>query len=246
MTKLTLSAALIYFTCNKSKADNSFPIVPDDFNVSLFAQDPLVRNPCAITFDKKGRLCVGMGPQYRKPKPETKGDSVWIILDEDGDNKADSRIEFASGFNSIQGLAWKGNDLWVANAPDLTLVRDTNNDDIADEYVKVYTDLGNLEHGLHGLNFGPDGKLYMSKGNSKGLTILPEKIAPEPFRELWGVSTPINTPITYDAVTSNRENYRKAYHHPSDDWGVTGGILRCDDDGKNLEIISRGLSLIHI
>ena len=240
MTKLILSAVLIYFTCNKLKADNSFPIVPNDFNVSLFAQEPLVRNPCAITFDKQGRLCVGMGPQYRKPKPETKGDSVWIILDEDGDNKADSRIEFASGFNSIQGLAWKGNDLWVANAPDLTLVRDTNNDDIADEYVKVYTDLGNLEHGLHGLNFGPDGKLYMSKGNSKGLTILPEKIAPEPFRELWGVSTPINTPITYDAVTSNRENYRKAYHHPSDDWGVTGGILRCDDDGKNLEIISRG------
>ena len=149
MTKLILSAVLIYFTCNQLKADNSFPIVPDDFSVSLFAQEPLVRNPCAITFDKQGRLCVGMGPQYRKPKPETKGDSVWIILDEDGDNKADSRIEFASGFNSIQGLAWKGNDLWVANAPDLTLVRDTNNDDIADEYVKVFTDLGNLEHGLH-------------------------------------------------------------------------------------------------
>ena len=240
MTKLILSAVLIYFTCNQLKADNSFPIVPDDFSVSLFAQEPLVRNPCAITFDKQGRLCVGMGPQYRKPKPETKGDSVWIILDEDGDNKADSRIEFASGFNSIQGLAWKGNDLWVANAPDLTLVRDTNNDDIADEYVKVFTDLGNLEHGLHGLNFGPDGKLYMSKGNSKGLTILPDKIAPQPFRELWGVSTPLNTPIKPESVTSNRKNYKKSYHHPSDDWGVTGGILRCDDDGNNLEIVSRG------
>ena len=224
----------------KSDAGETFPKVSDDFNVALFAQEPLVRNPCAITFDKLGRLCVGMGPQYRKPKPETEGDSVWIILDKNGDGSADSRIEFASGFNSIQGLAWKGNDLWVANAPDLTLVRDTNNDDIGDEYVKVYTDLGNLEHGLHGLNFGPDGKLYMSKGNSKGLTILPEKIAPQPFRELWGISTPKNTPSFPAPVLSNRKNYNKSYHHPADDWGITGGILRCDDDGKNLEIISRG------
>ena len=192
MIKRTATLFFISLIIIKSNADESFPKVSDDFEVSLFAKEPLVRNPCAITFDKLGRLCGGMGPQYRKPKPKTKGDSVWIILDKNGDGSADSRIEFASGFNSIQGLAWKGNDLWVANAPDLTLVRDTNNDDLADEYIKVYTDLGNLEHGLHGLNFGPDGKLYMSKGNSKGLTILPEKIAPQPFRELWGVSTPVS------------------------------------------------------
>jgi len=240
MNKRITILFFISLIISPSKADDSFPKVPDDFNVALFAQEPLVRNPCAITFDKQGRLCVGMGPQYRKPKPETKGDSVWIIIDKNGDGLADSRIEFASGFNSIQGLAWKGNDLWVANAPDLTLVRDTNNDDIGDEYVKVYTDLGNLEHGLHGLNFGPDGKLYMSKGNSKGLTILSEKISPQPFRELWGVSTPKNTPSFPEPVLSNRENYNKSYHDPADDWGMTGGILRCDDDGKNLEIISRG------
>ena len=240
MIKRIATLFFIYLIIIKSNADESFPKVSDDFNVSLFAKEPLVRNPCAITFDKLGRLCVGMGPQYRKPKPETKGDSVWIILDKNDDGSADSRIEFASGFNSIQGLAWKGNDLWVANAPDLTLVRDTNNDDLADEYTKVYTDLGNLEHGLHGLNFGPDGKLYMSKGNSKGLTILPEKIAPQPFRELWGVSTPPDTPSFNEPELSNKKNYVKSYHHPSDDWGITGGILRCDDDGKNLEIVSRG------
>ena len=55
---------------------------------------------------------------------------------------------------------------------DLTVVRDTDGDEVADEYVRLYTDLGNLEHGLHGLNWAPD-KLYMSKGNSKGLTVCP-------------------------------------------------------------------------
>ena len=171
-----------------------FPIVPEDVEVALYAKDPLVRNPCVITFDSQGRLCVGMGPQYRAPGQETPADSVWIITDEDGDGLAETRKEFATGFNSVQGLAWKGDWLWVANAPELTRVRDTNGDDLADEYIRVYTDLGNLEHALHGLNFGPDGRLYMSKGNSKGLTILPDRLAPSAFRELWGIQVPKGTP----------------------------------------------------
>lgn len=219
--------------------DEEFPIISADFKISVFAQDPLVRNPCAITFDQQGRLCVGMGPQYRSPTKDTPGDSVWILSDEDSDGEAESRKQFATGFNSIQGLAWKGQDLWVANAPDLTIVRDLNGDDIADEYTRVYTDLGNLEHGLHGLNFGPDGKLYMSKGNSKGLTEPPERVAPAPFRELWGIADSAHfedpTPIIFTS-----ETYKKNYHNPRDDWGISGGILRCKDDGSQLEIISRG------
>src|SRR5262245_37076220 len=109
-------------------SDEFFPIIPDDLQVALFAKDPLVRNPCAMAFDAKGRLCVGMGPQYRNPRPETPGDSVLILIDEDRDGKADFRKEFATGFNAIQGLAWKGNDLWVANSPDLTIVRDLDGD----------------------------------------------------------------------------------------------------------------------
>ena len=216
-----------------------FPIVAEDLKVKLFAREPLVRNPCAITFDAKGRLCVGMGPQYRKPKPDTPGDSVWILLDDNNDGEADRRKRFATGFNNIQGLAWKEGALWVANAPDLTVVRDTDGDEIADEYLRIFTDLGNLEHGLHGLNWAPDGKLYMSKGNSKGLTILPDRVAPRAFRELWGVKAP-NTPDFPKTKTFNASNYEKNYHDPSDDWGLTGGILRCDADGKNLEIVSRG------
>lgn len=220
-------------------AQDDFPIVADDLEVSLFARDPLVRNPCAITFDAKGRLCVGMGPQYRKPKPTTPGDSVWILIDNDGDGKADSRTQFATGFNSIQGLAWRGRDLYVANAPDLTIARDLDGDDEADEYIRLYTDLGNLEHGLHGLNFGPDGKLYMSKGNSKGLTQLPDRLAPKPFRDLWGVQAP-GAPDFPEPVVFKKGAYQKLYHNPSDDWGLCGGVLRCNPDGSKLEIVSSG------
>ena len=221
------------------RADEFFPIVNSDLKVSLYAENPLVRNPCALTFDSKGRLFVGMGPQYRKPKPETQGDSVWLLVDDDNDGKADRRIQFATGFNSIQGLAWNGSDLWIANAPDMTIVRDLDGDDIADEYVRIWTDLGNLEHGIHGLNFGPDGKLYMSKGNSKGLTHPPERLAPRAFRQLWDVDSP-ELPEAPPPRVSDRAGYKKNYHNPNDDWGRQGGILRCNDDGSQLEIFSYG------
>ncbi len=219
---------------------DALPSVPPGFEVSFFAREPLVRQPCSMAFDAKGRLCVGLGPQYRNPKPDTPGDSVALVLDTDGDGKADRTKIFATGFNAIQGLAWHGRDLWVANAPDLTVVRDLDGDDEADEYVRVYTDLGNLEHGLHGLNWAPDGKLYLSKGNSKGLT-QPGRVAPKPFRDLWGVSAPAGTPDFPGPRVFKKGEYQKAYHDPDDDWGREGGVLRCDDGGHNLEIVSRGM-----
>ena len=164
-------------------------------------------------------------------------------MDVNGDGKADESKTFATGFNSIQGLAWHGNDLYVANAPELTVVRDLDGDDEADEYVIVYTDLGNREHALHGLNWGPDGRLYMSKGNSKGHN-QPEKygyVAPRPFRELWDVVHPPGAPDSYPPKSYTKHSYRKTYHHWDDDWGREGGVLRCDPMGANLEIVSRGM-----
>ncbi len=113
---------------------------------------------------RRGRLFVGQGPQYRNPKPDTPGDTVVILIDSNRDGVADTAKTFASGLNSIQGLAWHGRDLWVGNAPDLTVVRDLDGDDVADEYVKVYTDLGNLEHANHGHNVGAGRKaLFLAR-----------------------------------------------------------------------------------
>lgn len=238
---LTIPVCLTAADFHDPNADRSaLPKVPAGFEISFFAREPLVRQPCSLAFDARGRLCVGMGPQYRNPKPDTPGDSVVLVLDDDGDGRADRTRVFATGFNAIQGLAWHGRDLWVANAPDLTVVRDLDGDDEADEYVRIYTDLGNLEHGLHGLNWAPDGRLYMSKGNSKGLT-RPGRIAPRPFRDLWGVRAPVGTPDLPPPRTFRKGEYRKAYHDPADDWGLEGGVLRCEDGGTGLEIVSRGM-----
>ena len=216
------------------------PVVPAPLRAELFAREPLVRNPCALVFDAQGRLFVGFGPQYRSPKPDTPGDSIAILLDTDGDGVADKTKIFATGFNCIQGLAWNGRDLWVANSPDLTVVRDLDGDDEADEYVRVYTDLGNLEHALHGLNWAPDGKLYFSIGTSKGLTQPPDRVAPKAFRELWDVQAPEGTPDLPPPRTYKKGEYQHTYQDPKDNWGREGGVLRADAMGTNLEIVSRG------
>ncbi len=227
---------------------DDLPIVPEGFTVDVVAKEPTVSNPCVLAFDSLGRLCVAQGPQWRGPTPETPGDRIDILLDRNGDGITDDVKTFAKGFNSVQGIAWHGADLWVANAPDLTVVRDTDGDDTADVYIKVYTGLGNLEHSLHGLNFGPDGKLYMSKGNSKGYNRL-DQLAPKAFRELWGLASPDGAPDYSPVEFFTRETYKRAYHTPQDDWGQQGGILRCDpyspngsenEMGRHLEIVSRG------
>ena len=188
---------------------------------------------------RRGRLFVGQGPQYRNPKPDTPGDSVVILIDSNRDGVADTSKTFASGLNSIQGLAWHGRDLWIGNSPDLTVVRDLDGDDVADEYVKVYTDLGNLEHANHGHTWAPDGKLYFSQGTSKGLT-QPGRVAPKPFRDLWDVRAPAGTPDFPPPQVFTRGEYKATYQDPRDDWGREGGVLRSDDMGANLEIVSRG------
>ena len=230
---LLLSSRGFSFESDKNADRAALPTVPPEFEVKFFAKEPLVRQPCSMAFDAKGRLFVGMGPQYRNPTPTTPADSVVIVQDTDGDGVADKIKVFATGFNTIQAMAWRGRDLWIANAPDLTVVRDLDGDDEADEYVRIYTDLGNLEHALHGLNWAPDGKLYMSKGNSKGYSKPNDSsgLAPRAFMTLWHGKVHPDWPAFPEPVKFTKQNYKKAYHTPPDDQGREGGVLRCDDGG---------------
>ncbi|MCG5051943.1 MAG: c-type cytochrome [Myxococcales bacterium] len=211
---------------------DALPPVPAPFRMAFFAREPLISHPAALAFDAKGRLYVGGGPQFRKPTPQTPPDSVVLLEDCDGDGVAERATTFASGFNSIQGLAFKGGDLYVANAPDLTVVRDLDGDDVADEYVRLYEGLSHNRHGLHGLVFGPDGFLYMSQGNSQV-----QKHAPKAFRDLMGIRS--NAPATQKPRRFSGGDYAHTFVPTWPE--AEGGILRARPDGTGLEIFARGL-----
>jgi quinoprotein glucose dehydrogenase len=101
-------------------------------------------------------------------------DRVRVLFDSNGDGKIDDSKVFADGFNHpMDGLgagvlARKGN-VYYANLPNLWLLKDTNNDGAADSKKSLSygygVRVGFLGHDLHGLTFGPDGRLYFSIGD---------------------------------------------------------------------------------
>jgi putative membrane-bound dehydrogenase-like protein len=213
---------------------DALPNVEDGFEINFFVKEPHVINPSSLCFDKFGRLYVGAGPQYRAPKEDSPTDYIKILIDDDGDGIAEKTKTFAEGLNCVQSMAWRGNELWVANAPELTVLRDTDGDDVADEYQVIYTGLNNLRHSVHGLNWGPDGWLYFSMGNT---WVKPN--APKPIRDLQGIKSDDDTEYPLTKVYT-RETYPKSYH-PMNKSEKEGGVFRCLPGGYGLELYARGM-----
>ena len=213
---------------------NALPNVEEGFQINFFIKEPHIINPSSLCFDNKGRLYVGAGPQYRHPQEDSPTDYIKILIDADNDGVAETVKTFAEGLNCVQAMAWKGNELWVANAPELTVLRDTDGDDVADEYQIIYTGLNNLRHSVHGLNWGPDGWLYFTMGNT---WVKPN--APKPIRDLQGIKSDDKTQYPLTKVYT-KETYPKSFHPLNKD-EKEGGIFRCRPGGHNLELFARGM-----
>jgi quinoprotein glucose dehydrogenase len=108
------------------------------------------------------------------PSYEENSERLKLILDTDSDGRADKSTVFAEGFNSAldgiaSGVLARDGKVYFANIPNLWLLRDTNDDGVADERKSLHygfgVRVGFLGHDLHGLIMGPDGKLYFSIGD---------------------------------------------------------------------------------
>ena len=221
---------------------DAVPAVPPGFVATTPAREPLVRNVSMLAFDTRGRLFVAMGPQYRHPRENTPGDVIVRLVDADSDGTFEATKPFAGPFHCVQGMAWKqgprGPELWVANAPDLTVARDTDGDGEADEYLRIATGLGTLEHALDAPSFAPDGWFYFGKGDTPVFGN-----APRAFRDLAQVEAGAGAVDGPEPVTFTQAEWpaawRASYRFPTD--GHTGGgVLRSDTSGKHLAIVCRG------
>jgi putative membrane-bound dehydrogenase-like protein len=140
--------------------------VPEGFHVELVASEPDLLNPVAMAFDDAGRIYVTESFEYPRHEPGPGRDRIKILADTDQDGRVDSVKIFAEGLNIPSGIAVGYGGVWVANAPDLLFLQDTDGDDRADKQTVVATGFGRDDtHELpNALTWGPDGYLYGLNG----------------------------------------------------------------------------------
>jgi putative membrane-bound dehydrogenase-like protein len=142
--------------------------VPDGLEVRLFAAEPDVINPVAMTWDERGRLWLVELYEYPLGAPKgAKGrDRIKILEDTDGDGKADKVTVFADGLNLATGIQLGNGGVYVGQAPDLLFLEDTNGDGVADKRTVLLTGFGldDRHELLNSFAWGPDGALYMTHG----------------------------------------------------------------------------------
>ncbi|MES2568965.1 MAG: PVC-type heme-binding CxxCH protein [Verrucomicrobiota bacterium] len=112
--------------------------------------------------------------QKFKEKFATFEERIVRIEDSDGDGVADKSTVYADGFRDPldgtgAGILARGNEVWWTCIPNLWRFVDADDDGKAEGKEKLLSGFGIKfalrGHDMHGLRFGPDGKLYFSIGD---------------------------------------------------------------------------------
>jgi putative membrane-bound dehydrogenase-like protein len=142
--------------------------VPPGFEVRLFAGEPDVVQPIAMTIDERGRVWVAEAYSYPiRVADDQARDRIVILEDQDRDGRFDKRTVFAERLNLVSGLEVGHGGVWVGAAPYLMFFPDRDRDDRPDGPAQILLDGWGLEDTHETLNsfiWGPDGWLYGCHG----------------------------------------------------------------------------------
>ena len=142
--------------------------LPEGFKVSLFAGEPNVVQPIAMTTDTRGRLWVVECVSYPDWSTNRTGsDRVIILEDTNQDGAFDKKTVFWDQGRNLTGIALGFDGVWLCSLPELIFVPDRNGDDKPDREPDVLLDgwdLGIQHNVFNSLTWGPDGWLYGCHG----------------------------------------------------------------------------------
>lgn len=140
--------------------------VADGFEVTLWAENPLLHKPTQMNFDPQGRLWVTSSESYPQVEPgQTPDDKVIILEDTSGDGIADKSTVFADGMMMPTAVLPGDGGAYVAQSTDLLHFKDTDGDGKADVKTRVLSGFGteDTHHNLHTLRRAPDGRIWMNQ-----------------------------------------------------------------------------------
>ncbi len=148
--------------------------LPPGFKATVFAAEPDVQNPIAMTFDGRGRLWIAENYTYAEsPKrfDYRLRDRILIFEDRNGNGHFSSRKVFTDNLQTLTSIEVGHGGVWALCPPNLLFIPDRNGDDTPDGTPEVVLDgftvpQENYHNLASGLRFGPDGWLYGRVGHS--------------------------------------------------------------------------------
>lgn len=210
--------------------------VPDDLEVTLWAESPMFFNPTNMDVDYRGRIWVTEAVNYRNFNNDStralhheKGDRVVILEDTDHDGRADASKVFVQDrdLTAPVGIAVIGNRVYVSCSPNLLVYTDEDGDDKPDRKEVFLTGFGGYDHdhSLHAIVGGMDGNLYFNTGNAGPHIVTDQNGWTLRSGSIYTGGSPYNK--------TNEGNLK------SDDGRVwVGGLaLRISPEGKNLTVM---------
>jgi putative membrane-bound dehydrogenase-like protein len=209
--------------------------VANGLEATLFASEPMVRNPTDVDIDQRGRVWITEAVNYRYSFQkwgvlQPAGDRIVILEDTNSDGVADKETVFYQdpSINAALGICVLGNQVIVSDSPNVFVLTDTDGDGKADKRELLFTGISGRDHdhGVHAFVFGPDGKLYFNMGNEgKQLNRPVSRNIP-----LHGPIGPVEMKPAVDRDGNEVNNHGKPYR--------MGMVFRCNPDGGEIETLA--------
>ena len=154
--------------------------LPPGFRLELVAAEPLLASPIAMAFDERGRLFVLESPEVSPGDGAAPTVGRVRVLDEpDEAGVFQVSSVYADGLPRASALACYHGGVFVAAAPNILYLKDTQGDNRADVRSAVLTGLDSATNALgvrslpNNLNWGLDHRIHAASGRLNGTLFSP-------------------------------------------------------------------------